>query len=112
MRVRLVVHRSLASLKITSASIVRRLSRLLRLLTSLNLEHIVRGVALWDAAVVDYDFLRRLRNLDANHAIALAAHNQPFGHLAARIFHSDRNFRSRCAWILHRDSHHESLRQH
>ncbi len=40
----------------------------------LDLKHIIRLIALRNASVIDHDLFRRLRNLNANHAIASAAH--------------------------------------
>src|SRR5260370_42138742 len=61
---------------------------------TLDLEHIVRCVALRNAAIVDHNFLRRFRDLDPNYAVALAAHYKPFGDFSARKLHGERNFGS------------------
>ena len=59
---------------------------------------------------LDHDFLWRRRNLNPNHALALAAHFQSLRRVAARELYRDRDFRSRRPQIVDRDRHHVGVR--
>src|ERR1700720_2536895 len=85
--------------------------RSLRSIVSVNLKHTVRLIALWHAAVIDHNFLGRLRNLHANHAITLAAHQQPLRNLSAGKLYREWNLSASRTRVAHRDRNHVTIRQ-